>query len=216
MVDQVDSIESLKEEVGNDKIVDSINVLFLDISSSCTGYAIGNVNFTTKKVNFTKAGAIWLNPDWCHQEKYSYMYKAISNYFWVVESIDYILVEQYSVNPKKLMGVNVVSEMQGAIKAAGWENGVKVSSILPQSWRKILQIKRNSEGDYKDPTKNFILTVAKVPEESTSNITGQSRKTPSDVYDAMAIGMAWLIRLGFDKSKFSFTNTKYNTHVGYE
>jgi Holliday junction resolvasome RuvABC endonuclease subunit len=215
MVDNIQDIDALKNEVSKDQVIQAINVLFLDISSSCTGYTIANVNFTTKEVKYTKAGALWLDPNWSHQEKYHYMYHVICTYFWVAESIDYMVVEQYSVNPKKMAGVNVVSEMQGAIKAAAWENGVKVTSILPQTWRKHLGIKKNSAGDFKEPTKQKILTYVQVPDESISNITKQSRNTPSDVYDAMAIGIGWLIKLGFDEKKFSFTNMKFNDHNGH-
>lgn len=217
MVDNIQDINSLKDDLGNkDKVIEAVNILFLDISSACTGYSIANVNFTTKDIKFVKAGAIWLNPDWSHQEKYHYMYHVISTYFWVAEAIDYIVVEQYSVNPKKAMGVNVVSEMQGSIKAAAWENGVKVTSILPQTWRKHLQIKKNSEGDYKEPTKQKVLTYVAVPEESISNITGQTRNTPSDLYDAVALALGWLIKLGFDQTKIKFDNMRFNDHIGHQ
>lgn len=216
MVDQIQDIESLKKEVSKDQVIEAINVLFLDISSACTGYSIANVNFTSKQVKFTKAGAIWLDPDWSHQEKYNYMFHVVCNYFWVGEAIDYIVVEQYSVNPKKMMGINVVSEMQGSIKAAAWENGVKVSSILPQTWRKQLQIKKNAEGDYKEPTKNKVLSYVQVPVQSISNITNISRQTPSDLYDAVAIGMGWLIKLGYDDTKMKFDGIKFNDHINHQ
>ena len=217
MVDQIDNIDSLKEdlEVKGQK-VDKINILFLDISSACTGYSIASVDFTTKEVNFTYSGAIWLNPDWSHQEKYNYMFHAVSNYFWVVMGIDYIVVEQYSVNKKKMMGINVVSEMQGAIKAAAWENGVKVSSILPQTWRSRLGIKKNAQGDFKEPTKVKVRTYVQVPDNSTSNITGVERQTPNDLFDAIAIGLGWLVKIGFDDTKFKFDKMKFNPHVGYD
>jgi len=216
MVDQVQDIEGLKKEVSQDKVIEAVNILFLDISSACTGYSIANVNFTTNKIQFTKAGAIWLDPNWSHQEKYSYMFHVVCNYFWVGESIDFIIVEQYSVNPKKMMGINVVSEMQGSIKAAAWENGVKVESILPQTWRKHLQIKRNAEGDFKAPTKTKILTYVQVPEESISNITKKLRQTPTDMYDALAIGIGYLIKIGFLETKMSFDEIKFNDHIGHQ
>ncbi len=216
MAEQIQDLESLKKDVGTDKVIEAINILFLDISSACNGYCIANVNFTSKKVQFIKAGAIWLNPDWSHQEKYNYMYHVVCNYFWVVEAIDYIVVEQYSVNPKKAMGVNVVSEMQGSIKAAAWENGVKVTSILPQTWRSQLKIKKNEDKDFKEPTKQYMLTRVTIPEESVSNITGQARKTPSDLYDAMGIAMGWLTKLGFDNTKIVFTDMKFNDHIGHQ
>lgn len=217
MVD-IGNLEDLKKEIKGEEDavrVDTVNILFLDISSSCTGYSIANVDFVGKKATFKSAGCLWLDNDWTHQEKYSYMFNAILTYFWIVESIDYIVVEQYSVNPNKMMGVNVVSEMQGAIKTAAWENGVKVASILPQTWRSLLGIKPigpKGKKDYKTPTKDKILEYVKVPEEVMSNITKNNRQTPSDVYDAMAIGIAWLKKFGL--SRLDFSAIKFNTHIG--
>jgi len=216
MAEAVNSISDLEKELEkNGQVLEGIRVLFLDISSSCTGYAIANLDFKSKSADFQRAGAIWLDPDWSHQEKYSYMFNAIVNYFWVAEAIDYIVVEQYSINPNRMMGVNVVPEMQGAIKTAAWENGVKVSSILPQTWRSQLGIKKDSSGDWKGPTKLKIAQYTQVPIESESNLTRKLRATPSDLYDAMAVGMGWTKKLGFDESKWKFNNIKFNTHVGY-
>jgi Holliday junction resolvasome RuvABC endonuclease subunit len=214
------NLDQIKEEIKgtNENVeVKSVNILFLDISSSCTGYTIANVNFENKSANFKAAGCLWLPDKWTHQEKYCYMSDAITNYFWVVEKIDYIVVEQYSVNPNKMTGVNVVSEMQGAIKSAAWQNGVKVASILPQTWRSVLKIKGLPKGedkgkDYKGPTKARVLERLNVPETVVSNITKSDRQTPSDVYDSLAIGMAWLEKLGITKQTYS--NIEFNTHVG--
>lgn len=217
MAEAVNSISDLEKELEKEgQVLDGVRVLFLDISSSCTGYAIAHLDFRSKSAHFQKAGAIWLDPDWSHQEKYSYMFNAISNYFWVAEAIDYIVVEQYSINPNRMMGVNVVPEMQGAIKTAAWENGVKVSSILPQTWRSQLGIKKNEEKDYKEPTKQKILQYCPVPIESTSNLTKKLRVTPTDLYDALGVGLGWCKKLGFDEAKWKFDNIKFNTHIGYE
>lgn len=216
MAEAVNNISDLEKELEKEgQVLEGIRVLFLDISSSCTGYAIANLDFKSKSVDFQRAGAIWLDPDWSHQEKYSYMFNAIVNYFWVAEAIDYIVVEQYSINPNRMMGVNVVPEMQGAIKTAAWENGVKVSSILPQTWRSQLGIKKDSSGDWKEPTKQKIAQYTTVPVETESNLTRKLRATPSDLYDAMAVGMGWCKKLGFEEKKWKFNNMKFNTHVGY-
>lgn len=196
-------LDSIKEELGTEKVT-NVNVLFLDISSTCTGYAIASVNFETKTAEMTKAGCLWFDDSWSHQEKYLYAFDAIQNYFWVVEKVDFIVVEAYSVNPSKMSGVNVVSEMQGSIKTAAQSNGVKVTSMLPQSWRSILRIKPNvapgkngkNVRDYKLPTKECVLTYMSVPDKVTSNITGNLRTTPSDVYDSLAIALAWLKKFG--------------------
>lgn len=208
----------IEKETGKPGInIQEVNILFLDISSSCTGYSVAKVDFTNKTAVFSKAGCLWLDPEWHHQEKYSYMYNAIVNYFWIVENSDYIIAEQYSVNPNRMMGVNVVSEMQGAIKAAAWENGVKVNSILPQSWRSALGIKKIKDAkgasDWKTPTKDYVNKHTPVPPEVISNITNKARQTPSDLYDALAIGMGWLTKFGITKIKF--TDMKFNPHIGY-
>jgi len=208
------NLEEIKENLNSKKEpvnIKEVNILFLDASASCTGYAIASVNFEDKTADFSSAGAIWFDKDWSHQEKFHYLGTAINNYFWVVEQIDYIVIEQYSLNPNKRMGIHVVPELCGAIKAYAQENAVKVDSMLPQSWRSELGIKRGADGKYKQPTKEKVLTVANVPEESISNITSNSRQTPSDVYDAIAIGWGWLTRLGFSKVKFK--DMKFNKHA---
>lgn len=219
----VKDIDSLKNEIQEGQVVNSVNILFLDISSSCTGYAVASVDFAAKSVQWNSAGALWLDPKWAHQEKYAYMHHALSTYFFIVEQVDYIVVEQYSINPKKMAGVCVVPEMHGAIKAGAWENGIKVSSILPQSWRAILGIKPNvtvtsagkKKRDYKEPTKDTVEQYCtSIPDKLTSNITGKDRQTPSDLYDALAIGMAWLDRLGFPVAKQKFGKVNINSHIG--
>ena len=206
-------IEDIKQELGIPEIkMGDVHILFLDISSTCTGYSVATVNFEKKSAEMTKAGCLWLDTDWSHQEKYCYMAEAIRGYFWIVEATDYIVVEAYNVNPRKMTGVNVVSEMQGAIKAASWDNGVKVVSIMPQSWRSTLKIKKNSESDFKAPTKERVLEYVNVPEEVLSNLTGKPRKTPSDVYDAIAIGLAWLQRFGI--KSINTKNVQFDAHIG--
>lgn len=210
-------LEAITEQKG----IREINILFLDISSTCTGYSIATVDFHSKKVNWKKAGALWLdNPEWSHQDKYLFMHEAIVNYFWIVEQIDYIVAEHYSFNKNKLMGVQVVPEMQGAIKCAAAFNGVKVTTILPQSWRKELEVKpafsKDKNGkkkkDYKGPTKVKINELVEVPLKSISNISGKERNTPSDLYDAIGVGYGWLKRMGFHKQ--TFKGMQFNTHLG--
>lgn len=223
MENDVKSIEDLQKEIdkNNQSIIEAINVLFLDVSSTCVGYSIISMNFTNKQSVMTKAGCIWLDPNWSHAEKYSYIFSAIVNYFWTVEKIDYVVVEQYSINPKKMIGVAIVPEMMGVVKCAANENGIKVSSILPQTWRSILKIKPDvtttpngkKERNYKDPTKRYVNSLVSVPNQVQSNITANFRTTPSDLYDAVAIGLAWSEKIGFKN-----VNTKsvlINDHIGY-
>jgi hypothetical protein len=218
----MDDLELLANEIKKDKEakgvsefkIETSNFLFLDISSACTGFSISKVDFAKRTATITKSGCIWLPTSWTHGQKYYYMFEVIQTYFEVVEQIDYMIVEQYSVNPSKMMGVNVVSEMQGAIKAAAFSNGVKVESILPQSWRSQLGIKAakiDGKRDYKTPTKNFVNSVMTVPEEVISNITKKPRNTPSDVYDVLAINFAWCKKFNL---KVISKDCEFNTHVG--
>jgi hypothetical protein len=206
-MENADDLKKLLDD-GAEKVTTN-NILFLDVSSTCTGYAVATVDFKAKTANFHSAGALWLNPKWCHQEKYCYMSNAITNYFSIVEKIDYIVVEQYSFNSKKMMGVQVVPEMIGAIKSCAWDVGVKVGSILPQSWRSTLKIKKDDKG-YKIPTKDKILQYVQVPDKSVSNITRKERTTPFDLYDALGVGMAWLMRLNL---KVGFNDIEFNRHI---
>jgi len=210
------SIEEIKESLGSgetEQNVGNSTFLFLDVSGTCTGYSLATIDFEKKKANFYSAGVLWLNPDWTHAAKYHYIGSAINNYFWVVEQIDYVVIEQYSMNPKKRMGTFVVPEMCGAIKAFAHENGLDVDSLPPQSWRSQLGIKKDkSNNDWKGPTKLKVLEVTDVPEKSISNITGNERTTPSDMYDAIAIGWGWLGKLGF--SKITFNGMEFNKHLG--
>lgn len=219
MAESVNSVEDLQKEIDkNGQKITTVNVLIMDVSSSCIGYTVCTLDFNTKKAVMKNTGAIWLNPDWPHAEKYSYVYNMILNHFWVVEQVDHICVEQYSINPKKMVGVAVVPEMMGVIKAAGWEHGIKVSSILPQTWRSILGIKpdvtKNSKGknerDYKAPAKRYVDNIMTVPPQIKSNITQISRQTPSDLYDSVCISIAWLKKLGLTTD---VSNVKINPHI---
>lgn len=221
MVD-LNDLEEIKKDIAGEskelKVAD-VNILFLDISSSCTGYSIAKVDFEQKKAVITKTGAIWFNPNWDHQEKYLYLHEALVNYFWVVQGIDYIVKEAYAINPKRRTGCQVGPELSGVVKVAAWQNGVKVSDFTPQSWRSELGIKPSvftykgkTKKDYKGPTKDYILQHANIPEECISNITMKSRKTPDDLFDALGIAMGWLKRYGLDTKIFS--SVEINPHLG--
>lgn len=202
--------------------VTTVNVLFLDVSSTCTGYSIMSVDFENKSASIKEAGALWLNnKKWTDQERYGYVFHVICDFFWIVKGIDYIVTEQYSINPKKMVGVQVLPELSGVLKAAAEENGVQVSSILPQTWRAQLGIKpvlgTNTKGkttrDYKTPVKDYIENIYQVPTKCISNITEKERATPSDLYDAMAIGLGWCEKFGL---KAKPGPVKYNDHIGYK
>jgi len=215
--------EEIKQELEeNGQKIEDVNVLFLDVSSTCTGYAIASLNFNTLNASLNKAGVIWLNDKWTHAEKYSYLGNSISNYFWITEKIDYIVAEQYSVSGKRQLGTLVVPEAIGALKAYAHDvGGINIDTILPQSWRSTLKIKpktyKNKKGetkrDFKEPTAQIIENRVKdIPKEMTSNITRKQRKTPSDLYDAIGISLAWIERLGF--RHIDTNNVVFNDHLG--
>lgn len=218
---KLENLDDVKKDMSLEQKVEEVNILFLDCSSTCTGYAVMRINFEKKTCSLTSCGALWLNNrNWRDQERYSYMFHALSGYFWIVEKVDYVVAEQYSINPSKMIGVQVLPELMGVIKAASEENGVKCSTILPQTWRSQLGIKPvvttskggNSKKDYKSPTKDKVLEYFNIPETSISNITGKERATPSDLYDAIAIALGWTKKYGITTlvpSEFSF-----NAHVG--
>jgi Holliday junction resolvasome RuvABC endonuclease subunit len=195
-------LQSIERElIAKAEKVTDINILFLDLSSNCTGYSLVQVNFEQKSANFINAGAIWFNKDWDNQEKYHYLYCAITNYFNIVGKIDYCVAEAYMINTKRMMGCQVGPELHGALQVSLAEIGVKYKTILPQTWRKALEIKKLN-GDFKEPTREAVAKYITLPEQITSNITGTSRNTPHDLTDAIAISMAFLTRLNITKWNF--------------
>jgi hypothetical protein len=219
---KLETLEDVKNDAAKDgQKVEEVNILFLDSSSTCTGYSIMKVNFEKKTCRLTSCGVLWLNNrEWRDQQRYSYMFHALSGYFWVVEGVDYIVAEQYSINPKKMIGAQVLPELMGVIKAAAEENGINCSTILPQTWRSQLGIKPNvssakdgkNKRDYKSPTKDKVLEYFNIPETSISNITGKERATPSDLYDAIAIGLGWTKKYGI--SNLVTGEFTFNGHIG--
>lgn len=179
-----------------------INVLCLDVSSSCTGYSVLNCNFLTRKAVVTTAGALWLNPNVDNAQKYNYLSKCISEYFYVLGYVDYLVYEQYSINMKKRTGMLVTPEMIGAVKATIAELGLSYDAITPAAWRSPMKIKAliseiNGERkrDFKTPVKNWVKARTNVPEKITSNITGKERDAPSDIFDGIGIAIGWGLRL---------------------
>jgi Holliday junction resolvasome RuvABC endonuclease subunit len=198
-------------EIPQDIQLKESNLLFLDISSSCTGYSIFQVNFETKKAVLRSCGAIWL-PDVSHQKKYAYLYNAITVYFNIIEKVDFIVAESYAINKDRMMGVMVTPEAHGACKAAAEECGMSFITFTPQSWRKELGVKKTITGDYKQPCKEKVLEYVQIPEKLVSNITHNERQTPSDIYDAIGLGIGFLKRL--INPVFICSGTKIQGHVG--
>lgn len=204
--------KTVQEQIPEIKLGAS-RILFLDASSSCTGYAILEIDFLNKQAKLIKAGCIWFDVNWEHGRKYDYIYSMLQDHFWVVDQIDHIIAEQYSINTKKMSGALVSPELHGVIKAAAYSNGVGVSLILPQTWRAALGIKplgQKGNKDYKTPTADKVRQTTTVPLVIKSNITKKERKIPSDVTDAIAIAFAWAIK---NNIKVTDTNCTFNDYI---
>jgi hypothetical protein len=180
--------------------------LFLDLSSSCSGYAIAS--FTTVEgaplCTIHRAGAIWFDDKWDHGQKYHYIVSRIMEEFHVQDGIVEIIYEKYSVSFSQRAGCLVVPEMIGAIKCATKDvlgTAIGIEDFAPQSWRKELGIKPlvvDGKRDYKTPVKNAINEIfpLQVPQQIQSNITNKLRSTPHDLYDALGICIGWHKKLG--------------------
>ncbi len=193
--------------------------VFLDLSSTCSGYAIARMEGS--KCTIVRVGAVWFGDDWSHGRKYAYMHSLISNEFYVTNAITDIIYEKYSIDVNQMNNCLVVPEMIGAIKAAAFDvssEPLGVEDIAPTQWRKILGImpdttpKMNKDGtpqltkrgvqkvskEWKQPAVRFVDTMfpGQVPKKIISNVTGNLRGTPHDLYEAMCICMAWHKKFG--------------------
>lgn len=210
MVDQIQDLDSLKD-IFQQK-VESITILFLDLSSNCTGYTVVQLDFVQKKAKFKKSGAIWFNPDWKNQEKYAYIFNAITNYFNIVDQVDFCVCEAYMLNPKKRMGSLVGPELHGAVQVALAEIGVTYMTMPVQTWRKHLGVKKDSEGDYKNPTKLEVEKYVQLPVEIKSNITKSVRALPNDLVDSLGIALGSLKKWGIDS--YDFSDIEFQSDIG--
>ena len=198
MADDIEEVTKIFEDkVGN------TNILFLDLSSNCTGYVVVSLDFANKTAKFKKSGAIWLDPNWKNQEKYSYLFNAVTNYFNIIDQIDFCVCEAYMFNPKKRSGCAVSPEIHGTIQVALAEIGVSYMPMPVQTWRKHLGIKKDSTGDYKEPTKKAIEKLVTLPDNVKSNITGSMRQLPNDLTDALGIAVGSLRKWGITNLDFS-------------
>jgi hypothetical protein len=212
----MEDFENLKEMLDKNAVrLEGATILALDPSSSCTGYRLASVDFKKKTAKITKAGVLWFGKDWSHAQKYHYMMRSLLEYFYVLEAIDHVVIERYSINDRKMSGVLVNPELQGAIKGALYEHEIIVDSIPPQTWRSKLGIKKDkAKNDYKGPTKTYINSVlTNIPDKVTSNITGKERSTPSDFYDSIGVMAGWLTKLGIKVTNSELDQV--NPHIGF-
>jgi hypothetical protein len=187
------------------------NILFLDISSSCTGYAIGNLDAGKKEGNIVKAGVIWFDDKWTHGQKYNYLQSFILNKCYVEDNIFDIVAESYMINTRKMSGTLIIPEFIGVIKSLCYETTpvLGFEMIYPQTWRSVLKIKRDTNfigsKSWKIPAKGWVdkTFVGIVPATMKSNITGKDRPTPYDIFDVICICSAWLFKHNAEKINFN-------------
>jgi len=192
--------------------------VFFDLSSTCSGYAVAKMQGS--KCTIVRAGAIWFGDSWSHGQKYAYMHSFVSNELYVVNAITDIIYEKYSIDIKQMNNCLVVPEMIGAIKAAAFDvssEPLGVEDIAPTQWRKLCGIKPDKTqkmkdglpeltksgkpkytNDYKQPAIRLIdkMFPNQVPKKIISNVTGNVRGTPHDLYEALCITVAWHRKFG--------------------
>lgn len=208
------------EDAPETKMGDSYR-LFLDMSSTCTGYVVAKME--GRKVTISRIGVMWFENDVPNGAKYHQMHQAVGE-FYTINAITDIIYESYHVNPNQVGNSLVVPEMIGAMKAAChdvWGMPIGYEEMSPTAWRGRLGIKpiktpkldkqgnqKNTKSgrpmfdrDYKTPVKLYLdkMFDNQVPSQLVSNITGNLRSTPSDLYDALAICVAWHKRFGCDE-----------------
>lgn len=213
-----------QEQLDNAPEIDSGDAyrLFLDISSTCTGYTVARID--GKKCYISRLGVMWFGADWENGKKYHHMHQAVGE-FYTTNAVTDIIYEAYHVNPNQVGNSLVVPEMIGAMKAACYDIfglPIGTEALSPTAWRGILGIKADKtpkldkagkptykksrsgkmmeivERDYKTPTAGYLqgLFNNQLPAQLKSNITGGLRQTPSDFFDSMAICIAWSKKFG--------------------
>lgn len=195
--------------------------LFLDMSSTCTGYTVAKLE--GRKCVISRCGVMWFPNDWTNAQKYHHIHQAIGE-FYSINAVTDVIYESYHVNPNQVGNSLVVPEMIGAMKAATcdvWGMPLGTEEMGPTAWRGVLGIKpiktpkldKNGnpvltrtgramyDRDYKTPTKEYVDSVLGnvIPDRLVSNVTGKERATPSDLYDSLAICLAWHKRFGVDQ-----------------
>lgn len=174
-------------------------ILYLDISSSITGYTIALFNRDKSEAIITRTGAFWFNDEDTHGLKYNKLCRFIKELCREYK-ITGVVAEAYFLNPYQLAGGAICPEIQGSVKSALFdiEEPPAWYVIAPNSWRAALGIKKDTTkagvGAFKIPTKIKIEQMLnfKFPEKIKSNLNGKLRKVPFDIFDSLGVCMGWL------------------------
>lgn len=170
--------------------------LFLDISSSCTGYVLASEE--GKKVIIHEVGAFWFEKDADISQKCGHIFDFVFHKF-NVDNIDHVIYERYSFNTKNPNGALVCPQLQGAVLAACSTVGASVEDITPQTWRKNCGLKRprTEKRTWKEIVEAHFRGIYDIPEKMISNITGRERTVPSDYFDALGVCEGWYRGQGY-------------------
>lgn len=172
--------------------------LFLDISSSCTGYVLAADS--KSEVTIKEVGVIWFDKKATIAEKCYDLQEFIKSFGEY--DIEKIIYERYSFNMKNPNGALACPHIQGAVLAQSFADEISIEDITPQTWRKNCGLKKKKEDNWKVITEAHFRAKYDIPEKIESNITGNMRTTPSDYFDALGICEGWYAGQGKEKVKY--------------
>ena len=166
-------------------------ILFLDISSTCTGYALADQG------KIIDVGAHWFDKKMNIVEKANELYEFVEG-FRISYKIDNIVYERYSFNLKNPNGALSCPQLQGAMFVAALN--LTPEDITPQTWRKQCGITKEKGQEWKKDkvVEKHFRALYDIPEKIESNVTGNLRATPSDYFDALGICIGWHKKNGLE------------------
>ena len=158
-------------------------ILFLDISSTCTGYAVAD------KGKIVEVGVKWFPKEWGIAEKCHELRQWVYATFFLAD-LEKVVYERYSFNMKNPNGALACPQIQGAVLSALGQSD-RFEDITPQTWRKHCGLKKAKTENWKEVTEAHFRALYDIPEKIESNVTGNLRTTPSDYFDALGICIGW-------------------------
>jgi len=177
------------------------NIAFLDLSSTCVGYAIGN--WELRNAEIIDVGIMKWKNKVSHGEKYIHLMRKITNEWAIYHNIGSLVIERYSINPKRMMGCLVCAELHGVCKAAAYEivPPLDIALVTPNQWKKL--VVGHGRADKSQVKKKIReLYPEKIPPKIINPATGKIIRTPSDLFDAVAIATYWFKEAGCENIEF--------------
>lgn len=158
--------------------------LFLDISSTCTGYVLAEESESI--VTIKDVGVIWFPKEFTTEDKCYAMYRFVVNKD-ADQRLNTVVFERYSFNMQNPNGSLVCPQLQGAVMAAASGLKVPTDEITPQTWRSQCGLKKPKGGDWKKIVEAHFRAIYDVPEKIESNVTGNLRTVPTDYFDVLGV-----------------------------